>query len=40
LNNFGEVGKISLTKLEKIIEENKHRLEEAIKEQPEESEEP
>lgn len=32
LNNFGEVGKFSLSKLERIIEENKEKLEEGIKE--------
>ena len=32
LNNFGEVGKFSLEKLEKIIEENKEKLEDAIRE--------
>ena len=32
LNNFGEVGKFSLEKLEKLIEENKEKLEDAIRE--------
>ena len=34
LNNFGEIGSISLTKLERIIEENQQQLQNAIMEVP------
>jgi hypothetical protein len=37
LNNFGEMGKFSLEKLEKIIEENKEKLEDAIREHSEDT---